>query len=119
MVEMDETLELDDLMEELDVSTDEYCAIAFEEAQHMCATPELVFVQASRFMGFSTDEIDELLPLDVSYSDIVTNGTGSTLGEMRRWVLARAWDMHMNSNQDVMAAFQLAWQEAMAHDLDP
>jgi len=105
--------DVDVVMEELDVSSDEYCEIAFEEAQMMCATPELVFVQASRFMGFMPHEIDELLPLDETYQNIVSNGVGTSFASMRQWILARAWDLHVNEGESVVVSFQVAWQEVM------
>lgn len=97
----------------MDTGSAEYCEIAFEEAQMMCATPEMVFVQASKFMGFTPVEIDTLLPLDETYAGILDEGVGESFMVARRWVLARAWDAHVNDGQSVIESFQTAWQEAM------
>ncbi len=98
---------------ELDSNSEEYCAIAFEEATMMCATPELVFVQASKFMGFGPAEIDDMLPLEETYHDVLGEGVGESFEEARRWILARAWDAHVNDGMMIFEAFTVAWQEAL------
>ncbi|HOI36652.1 MAG TPA: hypothetical protein PLF11_04670 [Bacillota bacterium] len=97
----------------IDSGSEEYCAIAFEEATMMCATPELVFVQASKFMGFGPEEIDEMLPLDATYREALSAGVGESILDARRWILARAWDAHVNEGVTVFEAFMTAWQEAV------
>jgi|GEM_PF-3404700 hypothetical protein len=97
----------------IDSNSEEYCAIAFEEASMMCATPELVFVQASKFMGFAPEEIDEMLPLDATYQDVLADGVGESVFEARKWILARAWDVHVNDGKIIFEAFAIAWQEAI------
>ena len=99
--------------EELDSNSEEYCAIAFEEAAMMCATPELVFVQASKFLGFGPAEIDAMLPLEETYRDVLGNGVGESFEEARRWVIARVWDAHVNGGMTIFEAFMVAWQEAL------
>ena len=99
--------------QEVDAKTQEFCEIAFEEAQMMCATPEMVFVQASKFMGFAPGEIDTMLPLDETYASIIENGCGETIIDARRWILARAWDAHINDGMSIIEAFQVAWMEAI------
>jgi hypothetical protein len=101
----------------IDPDSNEFCEMAWEEAQNMCATPEQVFSQAARFMGFTPEEIDELLPFEETCPDIVGEGlTGDVCGDLRalrKWILARAWDAHTETGYSVMEAFQIAWSEAM------
>jgi hypothetical protein len=102
---------------EIDPDSDEFCQMAFEEAQNMCATPEMAFTQAARFMGFTTEEIDDLLPFDEKSTEILGEGlTGDTCGDIyaiRKWIVARAWDAHTAEGYTIFEAFQMAWAEAM------
>lgn len=103
-------------MNGIDPDSKEFCEMAWEEAQNMCATPEQVFAQAARFMGFTPEEIDELTPFDETCGSILDEGLTTEvcvdLLAVRKWILARAWDAHTESGYPVTEAFQLAWSEA-------
>ncbi len=94
-------------------NNDEFCQIAYEEAQELCGSVEQAFVQACRFMGFGPDEIDELIPLDEKSRLILEDGITGQFDQTRRWIVARAWVACSDDGVSLFEAFQIAWQEAL------